>query len=91
MKIDVCGLKFNVEEVEGNRANVDEMGRCELKRGVITISKEMPQDIKEQTLCHEWVHGVLDNYGLLTESSNEYLVNALAIELYRQGFRPKEC
>ena len=56
----------------------------------ISINKDMPEDIKNQTLVHEWLHGVLETNGLPEQSGNETLVCILSAELYRNGFRVKK-
>lgn len=86
---DVCGIPFEVKEVESNSRDDAAMGRCDGKLCVITINKEMPEKMKETVLIHEWVHGVLECSGLGEFSSNETLVCSLQNELYRAGFRVK--
>lgn len=90
MKIDVCGITFEVKEVESNSRFDTAMGRSDSKLGVITISKEMPKDMKDSVLIHEWIHSVLDCGGLGDITNNETLVCLLQNELYRAGFRIKE-
>ena len=88
--IDVCGVSFNLREVESNSRGDGSMGRCDIKMAEISISKDMPDEIKDQTLVHEWLHGVLETNGLPEQSGNEVLVCVLAAELYRKGFRIKK-
>ena len=88
--IDVCGVPFNLREVESNGRGDGSMGRCDIKMAEITINKDMPEDVKDQTLVHEWLHGVLETNGLPEQSGNETLVCVLSAELYRNGFRVKK-
>ena len=88
--VDVCGIPFELKEIESNGRDDGAMGRCDAKMGVISINKEQPVAIKECTLIHEWLHGVLDNNGLPEQSGNETLICVLAAELYRNGFRIKQ-
>jgi len=88
--IDVCGVPFNLREVESNSRSDGSMGRCDIKMAEISINKDMPEDIKDQTLVHEWLHGVLETNGLPEQSGNETLVCVLSAELYRNGFRVKK-
>lgn len=87
--VDVCGIKFEVKEVESNARDDGAMGRSDSKMALITLNKEMPKEVKESTLIHEWLHSVLDCVGM-GEFNNEKLVCALQNELYRNGFRVKE-
>lgn len=88
--IDVCGVLFELKEVESNTRSDGSMGRCDSKMAEITLNKEMPVAVKEQTLIHEWLHGVLETNGLPEQSANETLICVLAAELYRNGFRIKQ-
>ena len=89
MLIDVSGIPFEVKEVESNSREDPSMGRCDPKKALITINKEMPETVKDVTLIHEWLHGVLENNGLPEISSNETVICVLSTELYRNGFKPK--
>lgn len=87
--IDVCGIPFKVKEVESNSRTDISMGRCDSKTAVITINRDMPKEVKESTLVHEWIHAVLDCVGMGEYSNDEKLICALQNELYRAGFRVK--
>lgn len=88
MKVDVCGIEYEVKEIESNSRTDTYMGRSDSKMNLITINKDMPEQQKAQTLVHEWLHCVLDNY-CMDETNNEILVQTLASELYRTGYRIK--
>ena len=57
---------------------------------LITLNKEMPKEVKETTLIHEWLHAVLDCIGCGDYTNDEKLVCGLQNELYRAGFRVKK-
>lgn len=84
--VDVAGVPFFVKEVESNARTDSSMGRSDTKMGIITINKEMPVEIKQSVLIHEWLHSVLDWYGF-EESNDEKLIATLQNELFRSGFR----
>lgn len=86
---DVCGIPFEIKEIESNSRFDTAMGRSDSKLGVITLNKDMPEKMKESVLIHEWMHSVLDCCGLGELSQNETLVCSLQNELYRAGFRVK--
>lgn len=85
--IDVCGVPFLYKEIESNGRGDVSMGRSDSKMAVITINQEMPKEMKESVLIHEWIHAVLDCAGMGDCSSDEKLVSVLQNELYRAGFR----
>lgn len=89
MKVDVCGKLFDLKEIESNTRADTYMGRCDPKMATITINKDMPPEMKESSLIHEWLHGVLTCVGMQEYSDNEILISFLENELYRAGFRVK--
>lgn len=85
MKVNICGLTHEVVEVE-DKFNVDcHMGMIEYKDLVIKINKDMPDEAKKETLCHEMIHGILVHLGYQDMSNDEQLVQALGNAIY-QGF-----
>lgn len=90
MKINISGISFEVKEYEQSSRVDMTMGRCDITTATINVSKMLNEEMKKNTIIHEWIHGVLDMNGFGEESNSEKLVNCLANELYRQGFFPKE-
>lgn len=89
MKVNICGLSHEVVEVE-DKFNVDcHMGMIEYKDLVIKINKDMAPEAKDETLCHEMVHGMLVHLGYQDMANDEQLVQALGNAIY-QGFEVKE-
>lgn len=86
MTTDICGINYSVEFLEPNSREDTFMGRSDSQRAIITINKEMPEDLQQQCLIHEWLHVVLCNYAM-EETNNERLVQTLASELFINGFR----
>ena len=89
--VDVCGIPFKVVEVDSNSRADMSMGRSDCKTATITLNRDMPKEVKQSTLIHEWIHAVLDCAGFGEYSNDEKLVCALQNELYRAGFRIKAC
>lgn len=85
--VDVCGIPFKYVEVDSSDRSDGSMGRSDSKMAVITINRDMPKEVKQSTLVHEWLHAVLDCSGLGELSANEQLICALQNELFRAGFR----
>ncbi len=65
------------------------MGMIEYKDLVIKINKDMPQEAKKETICHEMIHGILVHLGYTDMANDEQLVQALGNAIY-QGFEVKE-
>lgn len=89
MKVNICGLLHEVIECE-DMFNVDlHFGQIDYKDLIIKINKDMPQESKNESICHEMVHGILVHLGFNEEAQNEHFVQALGNAIY-QGFKIKE-
>lgn len=89
MKVNICGLKHEVIECEDSFNCDCHFGQIEYKDLVIKINKDMQQEAKEETLCHEMLHGILVHIGHQDLSSDEQFVQALGNAIY-QGFAVKK-
>ena len=89
MKVNICGLPYEVVEEE-DKFNIDcHMGMITYKDLTIRINKDMHPEAKAETVCHEMVHGILVHLGYNDLSNDEQLVQALGNAIY-QGFEIKE-
>lgn len=88
MKVNICGLPHEVVEVEDSFDIDCHMGMIEYKSLQIKINKNMAEETKKETLCHEMVHGILVHLGYNDLSNDEQLVQALGNAIY-QGFEIK--
>ena len=84
MEIDVAGQSWTLETFDPQARDSGEMGRCDSKLGLISLSSDITGDVLKSTIIHEWLHGVFDIYGL---GHTEAIVNVMAVELMRRGFR----
>lgn len=89
--VDVCGVPFKVVEVDSNNRTDMSMGRSDSKLALITINRDMPKEMKQSVLVHEWLHSILECQGFGEYSNNEEFVCVLANELYRAGFKIMSC
>lgn len=88
MKVNICGIPHKVIECEDN-FNVDtHFGQIDHKACEIRINKDLTQEAKEETICHEMVHGILLHLGYNDYSNDEQLVQALGNAIY-QSFEIK--
>ena len=89
MIVNICGLPHEVVEVE-DAFNMDcHMGMIEYKDLKIKINKDMPEAAKQETICHEMVHGILVHLGYTDLANDETLVRGLGNAIY-QGFDIKQ-
>lgn len=88
-KINICGIPFKIELYEDRFiSDAAHFGEIDHKNGVIKIASDMPVEIQDHTLIHEWVHGALYLLGFSEESGNEALVQGLATAI-NQTFKPR--
>lgn len=88
MRVNICGLPHEVVFLE-DMFDVDcHLGQIDYKDLKIKINKDMPQPLKNETICHEMVHGILVHIGRDDLSNDEQLVQALGNAIY-QGFEIK--
>lgn len=85
--VDVCGVPFLLKEFEPNCRADNNMGRSDSAQAVISINRDMPKEMKDSVIIHEWLHSVFDCSGFGDLSNNELLISVLQNELYRAGFR----
>lgn len=85
MKVNICGITYKVIEKEDS-FNVDtHFGQIEFAKCEIKINKDLPGQMKKETICHEMVHGMLVHLGYDKESNDEQFVQALGNAI-AQGF-----
>lgn len=78
MKINICGIPHEVIECEDSFvATAIHFGEIDYKKCVIKIASDMSKEQKEETLCHEILHGILVHLGYDEQSQDEQFVQAL--------------
>lgn len=89
MIVNICGVPHTVIEREDSfNSDCTHFGMIDYKKAEIVINKDMSQDNKKETLCHEMVHGILVHLGYGERANDEQFVQALANAIY-QGFDVK--
>jgi len=88
MTVNICGIPHKVIEKEDNFDTDSHFGQIEYCRAEIIINKDMPMEMKAETICHEMVHGILVHIGRTDLSNDEQLVQTLGNAIY-QGFDVK--
>jgi Zn-dependent peptidase ImmA (M78 family) len=85
MKVNICGIPHTVIECEDHFDVDTHFGQIDYKACEIMINENMATEAKEETICHEMVHGILVHLGYSEQSQDETFVQALANAIY-QGF-----
>lgn len=86
MKVNICGIPHEVVEYDDIfNANAIHFGQINYKACKISISKDMTEEMKNEALCHEILHGILVHLGYGDQSNDEQFVQALASAI-NQGF-----
>lgn len=85
MIVNICGIPHKVVECDDS-FNIDlHFGQIQFGKGEIRINKDLSEEIKNETLCHEILHGMLVHLGYQEQSQDEQFVQALANAIF-QGF-----
>jgi Zn-dependent peptidase ImmA (M78 family) len=83
-KVKIAGIDYKVEETEHRDAGEDAlMGEINYFTATIYINESANPQIKEQTLVHEIVHGILVAMGRKDLNEDEYFVDGLAYNLHQ--------
>jgi hypothetical protein len=86
MTVRICGIPYKIIECEDN-FDVDlHFGEIKYDKGEIHINKSLTNDIKEEALCHEIMHGILVHLGYNEQSQDEQFVQAVSNAIH-QTFR----
>ena len=87
MRINICGIPHEVVECEDVfDANQMHLGQIEFKDAKILINRNLAHAVKEATICHEVLHGMLVHIGRDDLSNDEQFVTALGNAIY-QAFK----
>jgi hypothetical protein len=60
MEILISGIPYQINLIEPNTRADENMGRCDVKLGLITIQRNMPDHIQFSTLIHEVIEAIND-------------------------------
>lgn len=88
--VNICGVPHTIIEKE-DVFNADgiHFGQIDYKKCEILIAKDMTNESKEETICHEMLHGMLVHLGYDELSQDEKFVQALGNAIYN-GFAIRE-
>lgn len=78
MKINICGIPHKVIECEDYFDIDTHFGQIDFRKAIIKINKDMDEQIKKESICHEVLHGILIHLGYDELSNDERFVNAVS-------------
>ena len=89
MNVNICGISHDVI-YEKDRFQIDDIkfGYIDYANAKIYINEEIAEQLREETMCHEIIHGILFHIGRQDLSDDENLVQALANAI-NQSFKIK--
>ena len=88
MQIRICGIPHEITECTDGLSVDTHFGLIDYAKAEIRINKDMSQGMKEETLCHEVLHGMLVLIGRDDLSADETFVQALGNAIH-QSFTPR--
>ena len=85
--IRICGVTHTITEHDDNLATDSHLGLIDYVKCEICINKNLTEEAKRETLCHEVIHGILTHIGRNDLSADEAFVQSLGNAIY-QSFDP---
>lgn len=76
--VNICGVPHNIILAKDNFDYDTHFGQIDYKKCEITINDALPAVAKQETICHEIVHGIFIHIGREDLSNDEQLVQSLA-------------
>lgn len=84
MRIKICGINYTVEETSDFfSADATHFGQVNYTKAQIFLNKDLNEEIKQESLCHEIVHAMLVHIGRSDLSGDEQFVQALGNAIYQ--------
>lgn len=81
-KLKIMATEFLVEEVEQIDKYERLLGQINYTEQTIKIDKNISEDMKQEVLIHEILHGVLEKLGYEEINDDEQKVQSIASTLY---------
>lgn len=79
--INICGIKYDIELVDGGYCGQN-MGKYDFAQAKIYINRDLPEDVMGNVLLHEIMHICYRNGYLCKEDDEERVVEVLTNLLY---------
>ena len=91
MKVNICGIPYRIKYkrvINESEPGIGE-GLIIYRKQTIYLRKKLGKQIREETLIHEMVHGILIHIGKSELANDEEFVQMLAHCIY-QSFKVKK-
>lgn len=77
MQVEILGVNYEIKELEIIDENPNVLGQIVYQKQEIQIKKSLLKDMKNSTIIHEIVHGILFHSGKQELNEKEDLVESL--------------
>lgn len=82
MELKILASEYEVIEVEQIDKNRRVLGEIDYTEQTIKLEKDLPKELKNETLIHEILHGILEKLGYDDINNDEQKVQSIASTLY---------
>lgn len=90
MRVKICGVPHEVVEVKDEFDTDCHFGQICYSECLIKVNKDMPDEMKQSTVVHEMMHGILNHCGYEDLANDEKFVRVLGNAI-NESFRVKVC
>jgi len=90
-KVNICGIPHTVIlRKDDFDSDATHFGQIDYKSAVIKINEDVSSEQREETLCHEILHGILMHIGRQDLGTDEQLVSVLGNAINQSFLVKKE-
>lgn len=83
MQVEILGVNYEIKELDIVDENPNVLGQIVYQKQEIQIKKPLLKDMKNSTIIHEIVHGILFHSGKQELNEKEDLVESLSSSIYQ--------
>ena len=83
MQVEILGVNYEIKELDIVDENPNVLGQIVYQKQEIQIKKPLLKDMKNSTIIHEIVHGILFHSGKQELNEKEDLVESISSSIYQ--------
>lgn len=83
MQVEILGVNYEIKELDIIDENPNVLGQIVYQKQEIQIKKSLLKDMKNSTIIHEIVHGILFHSGKQELNEKEDLVESVSSSIYQ--------
>ena len=83
MQVEILGVNYEIKEADIIDENPNILGQIVYQKQEIQIKKSLLKDMKNSTIIHEIVHGILFHSGKQELNEKEDLVESISSSIYQ--------